>query len=62
MPAAVHLKEFYRVQQDGTVEGVVCDAIPSNSGRNYYVKSGLRRGNEIVINGVHNLSNGVKVR
>ena len=25
MPAAVHLKEFYRVQQDGTVEGVKCE-------------------------------------
>ena len=36
MPAAVHLKEFYRVQQDGTVEGVVCEAIPSNSGRHFY--------------------------
>lgn len=63
--AAVHLQDhlmFYRVRQDGTVEGVVCDAIPSNSGRHFYVKSGLHRGDEIVINGVHNLSNGVKVR
>ena len=63
--AAVHLQNqllFYRVRKDGTVEGVICDAIPSNSGKNYYVKSGLRSGDEIVINGVQNLSNGVKIR
>ena len=63
--AAVHLQNqllFYRVKKDGTVEGVICEAIPSNSGQNYYVKSGLHSGDEIVINGVQNLSNGVKVR
>ena len=63
--AAVHLQNqllFYRVRKDGTVEGVICEAIPSNSGRNYYVKSGLRSGDEVVINGVQNLSNGMKVR
>ena len=63
--AAVHLQDhlmFYRVREDGTVEGVICEAIPSNSGQNYYVKSGLHSGDEIVINGVQNLSNGVKVR
>lgn len=63
--AAVHLQNqllFYRVKKDGTVEGVICEAIPSNSGMNYYVKSGLRSGDEVVINGVQNLSNGVKVR
>ena len=53
---------FYRVSKDGTVEGVICEAIPSNSGQNYYVKSGLHSGDEIVINGVQNLSNGMKVR
>ena len=63
--AAVHLQNqllFYRVRKDGTVEGVICEAIPSNSGMNYYVKSGLRSGDEVVINGVQNLSNGVKIR
>lgn len=63
--AAVHLQNqllFYRVRKDGTVEGVICEAIPSNSGKNYYVKSGLRSGDEVVINGVQNLSNGMKVR
>ena len=63
--AAVHLQNqllFYRVKKDGTVEGVICEAIPSNSGMNYYVKSGLKSGDEVVINGVQNLSNGVKVR
>lgn len=63
--AAVHLQNqllFYRVKKDGTVEGVICEAIPSNSGMNYYVKSGLQSGDEVVINGVQNLSNGTKVR
>lgn len=63
--AAVHLQNqllFYRVKKDGTVEGVICEAIPSNSGMNYYVKSGLQSGDEVVINGVQNLSNGAKVR
>jgi membrane fusion protein (multidrug efflux system) len=63
--AAVHLQNqllFYRVRKDGTVEGVICEAIPSNSGMNYYVKSGLKSGDEVVINGVQNLSNGTKVR
>ena len=63
--AAVHLQNqllFYRVRRDGTVEGVICEAIPSNSGMNYYVKSGLRSGDKVVINGVQNLSNGMKVR
>ncbi len=63
--AAVHLQDhlmFYRVGKDGTVEGVICEAIPSNSGQNYYVKSGLHSGDEIVINGVQNLSNGMKVK
>lgn len=63
--AAVHLQNqllFYRVRKDGTVEGVICEAIPSNSGKNYYVKSGLRSGDQVVINGVQNLSDGTKVR
>ena len=53
---------FYRVRRDSTVEGVICEAIPSNSGKNYYVKSGLRSGDEVVIKGVQNLSNGMKVK
>lgn len=63
--AAVHLQNqllFYRVKKDGTVEGVICEAIPSNSGKNYYVKSGLQSGDEVVTNGVQNLSNGVRIR
>ncbi|MBQ4041274.1 MAG: efflux RND transporter periplasmic adaptor subunit [Prevotella sp.] len=63
--AAVRLQNqlmFYRVKKDGTAEGVICDAIPSNSGNNYYVKNGLRDGDEVVIRGAHKLSNGDKVR
>lgn len=63
--AAVRLQNqlmFYRVKKDGTAEGVICDAIPSNSGNNYYVKNGLRDGDEVVIRGAHKLSNGEKVR
>lgn len=63
--AAVHLQNqllFYRVRKDGTAEGVICEAIPSNSGNHYYVKSGLRAGDEVVVNGAQKLSNGAKVR
>lgn len=63
--AAVHLQDqlmFYRVRSDGAVEGVICEAIPSNSGRSYYVKKGLKSGDEIVTNGVRKLSNGMKIR
>jgi hypothetical protein len=44
------------------VEGVICEAIPSNSGNHYYIKSGLKEGDEVVIKGAHKLSNGMKVR
>jgi membrane fusion protein (multidrug efflux system) len=63
--AAVRLQNqlmFYRVKKDGTVEGVICEAIPSNSGNHYYIKSGLKEGDEVVIKGAHKLSNGMKVR
>ena len=63
--AAVHLQDrllFYRVRKDGTAEGVVCEAIPSNSGNHYYVKSGLRAGDEVVVKGAQKLSVGAKVR
>ena len=63
--AAVHLQNqllFYRVKKDGTAEGVICEAIPSNSGNHYYVKNGLKAGDEIVVNGAQKLSNGAKVR
>ena len=65
MKAAVHLQNqllFYRVKKDGTAEGVICEAIPSNSGNHYYVKNGLKAGDEIVVNGAQKLSNGAKVR
>ena len=63
--AAVHLQNhllFYRVKEDGTAEGVICDAIPSNSGNHYYVTGGLKAGDEVVVNGAQKLSNGAKVR
>lgn len=63
--AAVHLQDrllFYRVRKDGTAEGVVCEAIPSNSGNHYYVKSGLKAGDEVVVKGAQKLSVGAKVR
>ena len=63
--AAVHLQNqllFYRVKEDGTAEGVICEAIPSNSGNHYYIKSGLKEGDEVVVKGAHKLSNGMKVR
>ncbi len=63
--AAVRLQNqlmFYRVKKDGTVEGVICEAIPSNSGNHYYIKSGLRKGDEVVVRGAHKLSNGMKIR
>ena len=63
--AAVRLQNqlmFYRVKKDGTVEGVICEAIPSNSGNHYYIKSGLRKGDEVVVKGAHKLSNGMKIR
>ena len=63
--AAVHLQDrllFYRVRKDGTAEGVVCEAIPSNSGNHYYVKSGLCAGDEVVVNGAQKLSSGARVR
>ena len=62
---AIHLQDqllYYRVKKDGTVESVICDAIPSNSGNHYYVKSGLREGDEVVVTGAHKLSNGMKIR
>ena len=65
MKAAVHLQNqllFYRVKKDGTAEGVICEAIPSNSGNHYYVTGGLKAGDEIVVNGAQKLSNGAKVR
>lgn len=65
MNAAVRLQNqlmFYRVKEDGTVEGVICEAIPSNSGNHYYVKNGLKDGDEIVVNGAQKLSNGMKIR
>ena len=63
--AAVRLQNqlmFYRVKMDGTAEGVICEAIPSNSGNHYYIKSGLKEGDEVVVKGAHKLSNGMKVR
>lgn len=63
--AAVRLQNqlmFYRLKKDGTVEGVICEAIPSNSGNHYYIKSGLKEGDEVVVKGAHKLSNGMKIR
>ena len=63
--AAVRLQDqmmFYRVKEDGTVEGVICQVISSNDGTEYYIIDGLNPGDEIVTNGVRKLSNGVSVR
>lgn len=63
--AAIRLQDqllFYRVKADGTAEGVICDAIPSNSGYHYYIKNGLHSGDEVVVTGAHKLSDGAKIR
>lgn len=63
--AAVRLQDqlmFYRVKADGTVEGIICQAYPSNDGKEYYILNGLNAGDEVVTNGVRKLSNGVKIR
>jgi membrane fusion protein (multidrug efflux system) len=63
--AAVRLQDqlmFYRVKKDGTVEGVICQAFPSNDGKEYYITEGLEPGDEVVTNGVRKLSNGMKIR
>ena len=63
--AAVRLQDqlmFYRIKDDGTVEGIICKAYPSNDGKEYYITEGLNPGDEVVTNGVRKLSNGTKVR
>ena len=64
--AAVRLQDqmmFYRVKQDGTVEGIICKEVyPSNDGTEYYVFEGLNAGDEVVTNGAGKLTNGQKIR
>ena len=63
--AAVRLQDqlmFYRVKQDGTVEGIICQAFPSNDGKEYFITEGLNPGDEVVTNGARKLSNGMKIR
>lgn len=63
--AAVRLQDqlmFYRIKDDGTVEGIICQAFPSNDGKEYYIMDGLKAGDEVVTNGVGKLSNGAKIR
>ena len=63
--AAVRLQDqmmFYRIKDDGTVEGIICKVFPSNDGKEYYITEGLKAGDEVVTNGVRKLSNGTKVR
>ena len=64
--AAVRLQDqmmFYRVKQDGTVEGIICKEVyPSNDGTEYYILEGLNAGDEVVANGVGKLTNGQKIR
>ena len=64
--AAVRLQDlmmFYRVKQDGTVEGIICKEVyPSNDGTEYYILEGLNPGDEVVTNGVGKLTNGQKIR
>ena len=64
--AAVRLQDqmmFYRVKQDGTVEGIICKEVyPSNDGKEYYILDGLNAGDEVVANGAGKLTNGQKIR
>ena len=64
--AAVRLQDqmmFYRVKQDGTVEGIICKEVyPSNDGTEYYILEGLNPGDEVVANGAGKLTNGQKIR
>ena len=64
--AAVRLQDqmmFYRVKQDGTVEGIICKEVyPSNDGTEYYILDGLNAGDEVVTNGAGKLTNGQKIR
>ena len=64
--AAMRLQDqmmFYRVKQDGTVEGIICKEVyPSNDGTEYYILEGLNPGDEVVTNGVGKLTNGQKIR
>ena len=64
--AAVRLQDqmmFYRVKQDGTVEGIICkEVFPSNDGTEYYILEGLNPGDEVVANGAGKLTNGQKIR
>ena len=63
--AAVRLQDqmmFYRIKEDGTVEGIICKVYPSNDGKEYYITEGLNPGDEVITNGAGKLSNGVKVR
>ena len=64
--AAVRLQDqmmFYRVKQDGTVEGLICKEVyPSNDGTEYYILDGLNAGDEVVTNGAGKLTNGQKIR
>ena len=64
--AAVRLQDqmmFYRVKQDGTVEGIICKEVySSNDGTEYYILDGLNAGDEVVANGAGKLTNGQKIR
>ena len=64
--AAVRLQDqmmFYRVKQDGTVEGIISKEVyPSNDGTEYYIFEGLNPGDEVVTNGAGKLTNGQKIR
>ena len=64
--AAVRLQDqmmFYRVKQDGTVEGIICKEVyPSNDGTEYYLLDGFNAGDEVVTNGAGKLTNGQKIR
>ena len=64
--AAVRLQDqmmFYRVKQDGTVEGIICKEVySSNDGTEYYILEGLNAGDEVVTNGAGKLTNGQKIR
>lgn len=63
--AAVRMQDKYTVYivgKDGKVQGVLCEVIPSNDGKEYFVVSGLKNGDEVVVNGARKLKNGDKIR
>ncbi|MDO4510702.1 MAG: efflux RND transporter periplasmic adaptor subunit [Bacteroidales bacterium] len=63
--AAVRIQDKYTVyivDKDGKAQGVLCEVIPSNDGKEYFVVDGLKAGDEVVVNGARKLKNGDKIK